>query len=435
MDKYIKEKVAELTPATVTRRRDFHKHPEPGWTEFRTASIAMQKVKELGYKITMGKDAVAQSEMMGVPSPEKLKKEQERAIAQGGVKELIEQMDGGLTGFWADMDFGTPGPKLAIRVDMDSNDGNESKDSKHRPVRDGFVSVNNGAMHTCGHDAHTAIGMAVAEIVAGMKDQLKGSIRLIFQPAEEGLRGAGPMVAAGAVKDVDAIVGLHIGFQADKAGKIVCGSKGFLASTKWDVTFKGEPAHAGAAPQEGKNALLAASVAALNLHAISRHGDGVTRINVGKLVAGEGRNVVPPNALLVMETRGVTSELNDYMVKEAGRIVKAAAEMWDCEYSIEVMGGTKSGESSQEMIDRAISAARKVPFYTEIEGLKDFGAGEDYAHMMSEVQRNGGIGTYIQVGVNRAAGHHNSAFDFEEDGLPPALELVAHMVYDYLKKD
>ncbi|MDR0587816.1 MAG: amidohydrolase [Burkholderiales bacterium] len=435
MDQYIKEKVALLTPVTIARRRDFHQHPEPGWTEFRTASIALSKVKELGYTITMGKDAVAPSAMMGVPSPDQLKKEQSRAIAQGGVEALIRQMEGGLTGFWADMDFGLPGPKLAIRVDMDSNDGHESQDEKHRPVREGFVSVNEGAMHTCGHDAHTAIGMAVAEIVAGMKDRLKGSIRLIFQPAEEGLRGAAPMVAAGVVKDVDAILGLHIGFQADKAGKIVCGSKGFLASTKWDVRFKGESAHAGAAPQEGKNALLAACAATLNLHAISRHGDGVTRINVGKLVGGAGRNVVPPDALLVMETRGVTSDLNDYMVKEAGRIVKAAAEMWDCEYSITVMGGTKSGQSSPEMIDRAIAAAKKVPFYTQIEGLKEFGAGEDFAHMMSEVQRQGGIGTYVQLGVNRTASHHNSAFDFDEEGLSPALAFVAHMVGDYLKID
>ena len=434
MQQYIKDKAKELTAITIERRRDFHKHPEPGWLEFRTSSIAIKRMKELGYAITMGSKAVAKSEMMGVPSAEELAKAQARAIEQGGVKEYIDQMTGGLTGFWADMDFGTPGPKMAIRVDMDSNDANESCDAQHRPAKEGFGSVNAGAMHACGHDAHTALGMGIAEIVAGMKDKLKGSVRFIFQPAEEGLRGAGPMVAAGAVKGVDAIVGMHIGFQAEKAGKIVCGSKGFLASTKWDVSFKGLAAHAGAAPQEGKNALLAAAVASINLHAISRHSDGVTRINVGKLIAGEGRNVLPPNALLVMETRGVTSELNDYMVKESGRIVKAAAEMWDCEYSIEVMGGTKSGESSVEMIDRTIAAAKQIPYYTEIEGMKDFGAGEDYAHMMSEVQKNGGIGTYIQVGVNRTAGHHNNKFDFDESGLTPAMELASLMTYDYLKK-
>lgn len=434
MIEFIKEKVKEIEPQLIARRRDLHKHPEPGWTEFRTAAIAMKRMKELGYTITYGVNAVKKEEMMGVPSKEVLEKEQKRAIEQGADPEFVKLMDGGLTGFWADMKFTDDHPRLAFRFDMDSNDANESTDLNHRPTKEGFASVNPGAMHACGHDGHVSIGLAVAEIVAGMKDKLKGSVRFVFQPAEEGLRGAGPMVAAGAVKDVDYIIGMHIGFQAAKKGMLICGAKGFLASTKWDVTFTGLAAHAGAAPQEGKNALLAASVAAINLHAISRHSDGVTRINVGKLIAGEGRNVLPPNALLVMETRGVTSELNEYMVKESGRIVKAAAEMWDCEYSIEVMGGTKSGESSPEMIEIVKEAAKEVPFYTDITDMKDFGAGEDYAHMMTEVQQHGGIGTFIQVGIDRTAGHHNNKFDFGEEALAPAVQLAATSAYKILGK-
>lgn len=431
---YIKNKVKELEKNIIACRRDLHKHAEPGWTEFRTAALAMKRMEELGYTLTTGEKAVKKEVMMGVPSAEKLKAEQQRAIEQGADPKYVKLMDGGLTGFWADMTFTDAHPRMAYRTDMDSNDVTESTDNNHRPNKEGFSSINAGAMHACGHDAHVSVALALAEIVAGMKDKLKGSIRFIFQPAEEGLRGAGPMVAAGAVKDVDAILGMHIGFQADKEGVLICGAKGFLASTKWDVNFTGLAAHAGAAPQEGKNALLAASVAALNLHAISRHGDGITRINVGKLVAGEGRNVVPPHALLVMETRGVTSELNDYMVKESGRIIKAAADMWDCQYDIKVMGGTQSGESSPEMIELVAQAAENVPFYTNVVKIKDFGAGEDFAHMMSEVQKNGGIGTFIQVGINRTAGHHNNRFDFDEKALTPAVELAAYSVAKILGK-
>lgn len=434
LTQYIQSKVKELQASAIACRRDLHKHAEPGWLEFRTAALAMQKLEALGYKLTIGEKAIKKDVMMGVPSPEKLKSEQQRAIEQGADPKYVKLMDGGLTGFWADMTFTEEHPRMAYRTDMDSNDVTESQTPEHRPAKEGFASVNAGAMHACGHDAHVSVALALAELVAGMKEQLKGSIRFIFQPAEEGLRGAGPMVAAGAVNDVDYILAMHIGFQAEKEGMLVCGAKGFLASTKWDVTFTGKAAHAGAAPQEGKNALLAASVAALNLHAISRHSDGVTRINVGKLVAGEGRNVLPPNALLVMETRGVTSELNDYMVKESGRIVKAAAEMWDCEHSIEVMGGTQSGESSPEMIELVVEAAQNVPFYTDIIKIKDFGAGEDFAHMMTEVQKNGGIGTFIQVGINRTAGHHNNSFDFDEKALSPAIELAAHTVTRILGK-
>lgn len=431
---FIKAKAKELEQKIVERRRDLHKYAEAGWTEFRTAAVAIKTLQDLGYTIKMGEEAVRKSEMMGVPSADELKKHQERAVAQGADSELVNKMDGGLTGFTAEMKFSDGGPVLGFRVDMDSNDAFESKENDHRPFKEGFASVNDGAMHACGHDAHVAVGLAVAEIVAGMKDKLKGSIRFIFQPAEEGLRGAGPMVAAGVTKGLDYIIGMHVGFQADKAGTVVCGAKGFLASTKWDVTITGKSAHAGAAPQEGKNALLAGAVASLNLHAISRHGDGVTRINVGKMVAGEGRNVVPPNALLVMETRGVTSELNDYMVEESGRIIKASCDMYGCTYSIETTGGTQSGESSPEMIDIVQEVAKTIPYYTNIVKLKDFGAGEDFAHMMSDVQKNGGIGTYVQVGIDRTAGHHNNKFDMDESGLIPAAELMAGVVYKVLAK-
>lgn len=435
MNDAIHKKIEALAPFIRLTRRDLHKHPEAAWTEFRTASIVAKRLQELGYTLTMGKDAVSKKDMMGVPSPEALKKHQERAIAQGADPKLVELMDGGLTGMWADLQCGGgPGPKFALRFDLDSNDAVECELPDHKPFKEGFASVNRGAMHACGHDGHVAVGLAVAEILAGMQDQLTGSIRLIFQPAEEGVRGAGPMVAAGCCKDVDLIVGAHIGFQAAKKGDIVCGARGFLATTKWDVRITGKSAHAGAAPQEGRNALLAACAATTNLHAIARHGDGTTRITVGRLEGGQGRNVIPPNAFMALETRGMTSDLDDYMTTEAARIIKAAVEMWNCTYEIEVMGGTKSGESSPEMIAKVKELAEIMPAFTNIMEEKDFGASEDYSHMMTVVQRNGGLGTYIQAGTNRTAGHHNDYFDFEEDDLLPMAEILVRVVNAYLAK-
>jgi aminobenzoyl-glutamate utilization protein A len=315
---------------------------------------------------------------------------------------------------------------------MDANDATESDDPAHRPAKEGFASVNKGAMHACGHDGHVAAGLAVAEILAGMKESLRGSIRLIFQPAEEGVRGAAPMVEAGCVNGVDLIVGVHIGFQAAKKGDIVCGTNAFLATTKWDVTFSGKSAHAGAAPQEGKNALLAACAATTNLHAIARHGGGPTRITVGRLEGGQGRNVIPPNAYMALETRGVTSELDAYMSSEAGRIIKAAAAMWDCGHEITVMGGTKSGESSPAMAARIKAIAETMPCFTNIMEVKDFGASEDYAHMMTVVQEKGGLGAYIQVGTDKTAGHHNDHFDFDEEDIASTAEILVRLVADYL---
>ncbi len=431
----ISKEIARLLPGMIARRRDLHKHAEAAWTEFRTASLAAKRMKELGYTLTMGKDAVVKAEMMGAPSEAALKEHQERAVKQGADPELVKLMTGGLTGFWADMQCGGgPGPRFALRFDLDANDVVESADPAHRPSKEGFASINKGAMHACGHDGHVASALAVAEVLAGMKDELKGSIRIIFQAAEEGVRGAGPMVAAGCVKDVDYIVGMHIGFQAAKKGDIVCGAKGFLATTKWDVTFTGKSAHAGAAPQEGKNALLAACAATTNMHAIARNGQGVTRITVGRLEGGQGRNVIPPNAFLAMETRGETSELDDYMTREARRIIESAAAMWDCGHAISVMGGTKSGESTQAMVEKVAEIAGTMSCFTNIVEMKDFGASEDYSHMMTAVQQNGGQGTYVQVGIDKTAGHHNERFDFDESDLAPAAEVLVRLVQAYMKK-
>lgn len=420
----IKELVMSLEDKVIEYRRSFHKHPEPGWTEFRTASTVVEKLQSLGYEVKYGKDAVIKEDMMGVPSDEDLAKFMERAISQGANPEIVKKMEGGLTGVIAELKCGE-GPTFAFRFDMDSNDIDEARDEKHRPFREGFSSVNEKAMHACGHDGHTAMGLGLAEVLVNIKDDIKGTIRLIFQPGEEGVRGARAMVAAGAVDGVDYIVGAHIGFQSKKVGDIICGTEGFLATTKLDINYKGIPAHAAAAPEEGRNALLAAATTAINLHAITRHSKGTSRINVGILNAGQGRNVIPPNAILKIETRGLTSEIDDFMHESARRVVEGAARIYDVDYDIQIVGGTKSGYSSPEMIKMVKEVAQEMDYFENITENSDFGAAEDYSHFMSIVQENGGIGTYLQIGANMTAGHHDFYFDFDESVLAQGVELMA----------
>src|SRR5699024_10477015 len=143
-----------------------------------------------------------------------------------------------------------------------------------------------------GHDGHVAVGLCLAELLMDIKKHLKGTIKLIFQPAEEGVRGARAMVEAGVVDDVDYFFGFHLGFGSDEIS-LVAKTVGLLATSKLDITYTGRSSHAGATPEEGKNALLGAATAVLNLHAISPHSKGVTRINVGVLEAGSGANIVP----------------------------------------------------------------------------------------------------------------------------------------------
>jgi len=420
-------KESSVIEKLIELRRDFHKYPESGWTEFRTASLVAKRLSDLGYKLTMGTQATSKEYMMGVPEPHILAKHQERALDQGADAHYVSMMTGGHTGLWADLTCGE-GSTIALRFDMDANDIQEAQSIDHRPFAEEFSSVNQGVMHACGHDGHTAVGLMVAELLAKNKHSLRGTVRLIFQPAEEGVRGAKAMVAAGAVSNVDYILGFHVGFQAEKTGVLVAGTKDFLATTKLNVCYEGVPAHAGASPELGKNALLAACSAVLNLHAIARHSGGATRITVGTLRAGQGRNIIPSNAFFELETRGVTSELDDYMRLEAERIIAASAATWDVKHRIEVAGGTKSGESSLTLIPVIIDAAKQGGAFTEVRESSSFGASEDFAHFMSVVQNNGGMGTYIQVGSDLTSGHHTSRFDFDERSMLHATELLLKVV-------
>ena len=218
MDEKIIAAAKALQEKTTARRRDFHKYAEVAWTEFRTASIVAKTLAELGYQVQTGDETHDESAMMGLPAKAELEKQLQRALDQGADKSWAEKMAGGKTGVVATMKFAKPGPVVALRFDMDANDLVESTEEKHRPVKEGFASVNKGAMHGCGHDGHTSVGLAVAEVLAGMKNELAGTIKLIFQPAEEGVRGAKAMMSKGVVDDVKYIVGMHLGVNLKKTG-------------------------------------------------------------------------------------------------------------------------------------------------------------------------------------------------------------------------
>jgi len=421
-----------LQESTVCCRRDLHAHPEAGWTEFRTAAIVAATLSTLGYEVETGNKVIEENAMMGRPDQQVLADKQERVISQGADPFWVEQMTGGKTGVVGTFSFEQPGPTVAIRFDMDANDVCETEDVQHYPRQGKFNSVNPGVMHACGHDGHTSVGLAVAEILLELKSSLTGKIKLIFQPAEEGVRGAKAMVTKGIVDDVDYMLGSHFGFKMKHTGQLACNVVGFLATSKYDVAFTGRPSHAGAAPEAGRNALLAAACAALNLHAISRHSEGVSRINVGVLEAGTGRNVIADKALMKLETRGATSEINEYMAAETIRIVKAAAEMYDVQVHITEMGGAAGGKNTAELSNRIKNIAQKLNIFEEIIDACNFGASEDFSYFMERVQKNKGEAAYIMVGADLAAGHHDSRFDFDEKALAYATKILASVTVELL---
>lgn len=423
-----------LQPELVERRRDLHRHPETGWTEFRTASIVIKELQALGYEVYMGDDALVEEEMMGLPVTEVLEQAMVRAVSEGADADLVEKMRGGKTGVVGVMKFSRPGKIVAFRFDMDCNDVEECDTADHRPLESGFQSLHAKEMHACGHDGHVTIGLGLAKLISEYKEEMAGTIKLIFQPAEEGVRGARAMVAKGIVDDVDYMFGGHIGFKATKSDSLVCLTGGFLATTKLDASFKGESSHAGAAPERGRNALLAAAASCIALHSISRHGQGASRINVGVLQAGTGRNVLPDVGLIKMETRGANTEINEFMVTEARRMIKASADMYNVDVTVSEAGGAPACVADHELGAEIKALAEACGQYGQVVDYMDLGGSEDCSYFMERVQQNGGRAAYLMYGTEIAAGHHNSCFDFDEKCLYKAVAMLTELAIAYTNK-
>ncbi|YCA16604.1 amidohydrolase [Kushneria sp. AK178] len=418
-----------LTPQLTAWRRDFHRHAESGWVEFRTASLVAEELDRLGYQVTLGREVVDEVARMGVPNADTLAREEARARRQGAIERWLPQLSGGFTGVVGVLDTGRPGPTVGYRIDLDALDLDESTEATHRPAQQGFGSQNAGMMHACGHDGHTTIGLGLARLFKQLESDLSGRIKLIFQPAEEGVRGARSMVAAGALDDVDIFIATHIGTGVPR-GEVVCGQDGYLATTKLDVTYTGVPAHAGGKPEEGRNALLAAAQAAVGLHAIPRHSAGASRINVGVLNAGSGRNVVPASATMKIETRGENTTINDEMRRRAVDVIEGAARMHGVSVDYHLTGEADTCTSSPELVDYIHGRLQGLPGIEVITPrISEPSGSEDATCMMKRVQERGGLATYMVFGTELAAGHHHQCFDFDEDVLPLAVRSLAHLAF------
>ncbi|MDJ0330201.1 amidohydrolase [Planococcus sp. S3-L1] len=414
----------QLQEHMIEWRRDLHKHAESGFLEMRTASLVARHLSKLGYSLKIAEEVMKADQRMGMPSPQKLDEHYKWAEQNGADLEWLPNFKNGMTGIVAVLETGKPGSVLAYRFDMDALDIQEELVKGHLPFDLGFQSVNADKMHACAHDGHTSIGLGFAKTLMNNKEKLTGTIKLIFQPAEEGTRGAKSMVAAGVVDDVDVFIAMHLGTGVP-TGEFVAGNSGFLATTKIDVIFKGKTSHAGGKPEDGRNALMAASSAVLGLYGIPRHSAGASRVNVGVLNAGSGRNIIPGSAQMKIETRGETSEINDYIRSQAFAVLSGAAAMYGVEVATEVVGEAKSSIPSKELVDMLYDVAQSSPYFTKtIDWSTDSAGSEDATYYMEHVKANGGLATYCVVGSDLAAGHHNERFDFDEKSMLSAVDIL-----------
>lgn len=378
--------IAELKEQLVALRRDFHAHPELAFEEHRTAGVVADYLRELGLEPKTG-------------------------IAGTGVT--------------ADIKGALPGPTILLRADMDA-----------LPIKEDtgldFSSGTAGKMHACGHDGHTAILLVTAKMLVARRDKLKGTIRVLFQPAEEGPGGAEPMIAEGVMEGVQAALGLHLWLHLPTGHLNFCAGPMLAASDEFDVVIEGTGTHA-ASPQMGIDPLLIASHIVTSSQAlVSRRVDPKQPcvLSITRFHAGTAYNVIPHTATLGgtlrtydeelrAEFKDIFRELCEKTAEAHGAIAKVE---WREGYPVLVNDARIAAlceEACQDFFHMKPPLERPDP--------RSMG-GEDMSFYLQEVP-----GCFLFLGAhNKEVGacynHHHPKFTIDEDSLPLGVELFLRCV-------
>lgn len=387
----IVELAEELEEKVIKFRRDFHAHPELSWKEERTSKVIEQVLKELGFENVRRGFGGTESGVVGDIT---------------GRKEV---------------------PLIALRADIDALPIEEEADVPWR-------SINKGVMHACGHDAHAAILLGVAHMLALLKDKLPCKVRLIFQPAEEsGVRsGARQLIEEGALDGVEAIWGLHV-WSSLPAGKIGYRSGPTMASADiWEVEIKGKGGH-GSRPHEAIDPTIAAASIVLSLQTIiSRELDPqeTAVLSIGRLESGSAPNVIPEKALIQGNIRTTSSIVRDELPGSIERIAKGIGSALRCEVKtnfIPVYPVTVNDPDMVETLKKVASAMFGDQSLTEMPIVM---GSEDFSFYQQKVP---GVIFFLGMADSQKgtdAEHHNPTFKTNDGVLKKGVALLTALVME-----
>lgn len=387
----IVELAEELEEKVIKFRRDFHAHPELSWKEERTSKVIEQVLKELGFENVRRGFGGTESGVVGDIT---------------GRKEV---------------------PLIALRADIDALPIEEEADVPWR-------SINKGVMHACGHDAHAAILLGVAHMLALLKDKLPCKVRLIFQPAEEsGVRsGARQLIEEGALDGVEAIWGLHV-WSSLPAGKIGYRSGPTMASADiWEVEIKGKGGH-GSRPHEAIDPTIAAASIVLSLQTIiSRELDPqeTAVLSIGRLESGSAPNVIPEKALIQGNIRTTSSIVRDELPGSIERIAKGIGSALRCGVKtnfIPVYPVTVNDPDMVETLKKVASAMFGDQSLTEMPIVM---GSEDFSFYQQKVP---GVIFFLGMADSQKgtdAEHHNPTFKTNDGVLKKGVALLTALVME-----
>ena len=423
--------------AIIELRRLLHAHAELAFTEIITAAVISEVLDELvaahpDLVVRRGAAAIDLSGVVNLPDAEAMQAAVDRAVAAGVDPELAGWLAANGTAFVIDIPGDRPGRTVGMRFDIDALPIVESTADTHLPAREGFA-CHDGVMHACGHDGHTAMGLVLARRLA-MNRNFEGVARLIFQPAEESVRGGNAMVAAGVAEGIDDFIGLHLG-EGLEAGVIAASAKHLQATVKYRVDFTGRAAHSAGSPQEGRNAIGALASCVLGLLGTARDSRGQTTVNVGQVHGGAANNIIPEHAYLTAEVRSDVTEVCDDLFTRAQATIAGAGQMWGVDTSVTITSQCPTFTADESLVDEAYAAAFSLTMVDDLRRGAPMNASDDLAVWARATQEQGGRATFLIVGASSPAPHHAPDFDIDESVLPVAAEWLENIVRAHSPKE
>ena len=406
IDQSILKDIEQIESQVIDWRHYFHENPELSNREFNTAEKIATHLKSLGMEVQTG-------------------------VAKTGVVGLLKGNN--------------PGKVVALRADIDGLPVTERNDLSYKStVVDTFLGTKTGVMHACGHDTHIAILMGVAQVLSKHKDKINGSIKFIFQPAEEGPPpgeegGAKLMVKEGVLENpkVDAIYGLHIS-SGTPVGTITLKPEGIMAAVeRFVVTVNGKGSH-GSAPWSGVDPILISAKIIDGFQTIiSREAyliEAPAVITVGKITSGTRFNVIPESAELIGTVRTLNPDMRTMIIKRMTEMASDIAKAYGGSATIDWQNNTIVTYNDPELTTKAISTLKMVAGKDKVLGMKAVTGGEDFSFFQEKIP-----GVYFFLGGMTPGNpqpypHHTPDFKIDDAGMLLGVKSLSQLALDYLNQ-
>ena len=397
----------EIEDKVIQWRRHIHENPELSNREFKTAKYIENHLRSLGISV---QTEVAITGVVGILKGDK------------------------------------PGKVVALRADMDALPVTERNNLPFKStVTSTYNNKSTGVMHACGHDSHVAILMGVAEVLSQMKNEIHGTVKFIFQPAEEGAPkgeegGAELMVKEGVLKnpDVDAIFGLHISSILD-VGKITYKSGGIMAASQsFEINVKGKQAH-GSRPWTSVDPIVASAQIINGLQTIVSRESELTKegavITVGMINSGIRSNIIPEKATMIGTIRTLDYGMQDLINKRMYEMVPAIAKAYRAEATLEIEKGYPITYNDPNLTEKMLPTLQRIANKGNVFEIDAITGAEDFSFFQQKIP---GLyfflgGKSLETKLENAPGHHTPDFILDESGFVLGVKTLSALALDFLK--